>query len=84
MFMLVGLSLGPPPVVLLDPRNDGIGLDSLRIRLAALLFEKARLTCVPPARTGVVIGAALDWVFVLVLAVEDADEDGRLEDWTRR
>lgn len=78
LLIVVGLSLlAPPPGPAFDPRNDGIGLESFRILLAALLLEKARFTCVPPAKTGDVVGAGpaeLD----KMLVVEEEEEEGRI------
>lgn len=75
--MLVGLSLpAPPPGPALVPRKDGIGLESLRIRFAALLFENARLTWVPPAKTGGAVGAGLAELDMM-LVDEEEDEEGR-------
>lgn len=75
--MLVGLSL--PPLFPGPPRKEGIGFDNFRMRLAALLFENARLTCVPPARTGGVdefegpAGAVLLVVETMLEAAEEED-----------
>lgn len=56
------------------PRKEGIGFESFLILLAALLFENARFTCVPPASTGCVAGAAAVEVEVVVIMLE-ADEE---------
>lgn len=69
LLALVGLPAALPD----PPRKAGIGFDSLRIRLAALLFENARLTWVPPARAGGAGGVA-----DIILADEDEEEDGRV------
>lgn len=69
---VVGLSLTEKE----PPRKEGIGFESFLILLAALLFENARFTCVPPASTGCVAGAAVEVEVVEIMLEAEEDVEG--------